>query len=346
MSDLVEYKSLDDVQQAFVFWESEGQAHAFGKALWKTADHLIRSDVGEQTYNFYSKHTLADKVMSVLLKNRSLSLCLTDGLRRLVIGYHARGLSTSQAIEMILFDTEMEDVTPFWLFQDANVCGYRNIHSFLVSRLSYLKPSHPRFPQKYAQDWRTERERYVDAIQEIPLTQPQEQLQRLSEHYTELETAYQNASVAIEKERFHKAMIRTMAAIHTITRDPGFRDTNAIPTAPPQVSFPKAETPALQPPQDDLTDLATHLKWDNPETLNEIQGCRQQILELLGVQKQITSQGGAEALNIAPALVESTLCYMMIVTHEVLMTIPEATDQDPDPKQLFHLRSETDGSPP
>lgn len=339
MSDIVEYESLDDVQQAFVFWESEGQAHAFGKALWQTADHLIRSNVGEQTYNRYSKHTLADKVMAVLLKSGSLRLCLTDGLRRFVIGYHARGISTSQAIEMILFDTELEDVTPFWFFKAADVCGYRNIHSFLVSRLSYLKPSHPRFPQKYAEDWRTERARYVDAIQEIPLTQPQEQLQRLSEHYTELEALYQNTSLTADKERYHKAMIRTMAMIHTITRDPGCRGTTAIPTAQPQVCLPTAPPPALQSSPEDLTDLARSLNWDNPETLNEIQTCRQQILELLGVEKQITSQGGAEALNIAPAFVESTLCYMIIVTHEVLMTVPEATDQDPEPKQLFYLRN-------
>ena len=337
MSDIVEYESLDAVHQEFVFWESEGKAYAFGYALWQTADHLIRSEVGEQTYDAYSKHTLADQVMSVLLKSGSLSLCLTDNLRRLVIRYHARGETTTKTIEAILSDSDMQEVTPFWLFTAANVCGYNNIKNFLVSRLSYLKPSHPRFPQKYAEYWRTERTAYVDAIQEIPLTQNQEQLQRLSDHYSELEALYQNASLPADKERYHKCMIRTMAAIHTITRAPG-RDTTPLPKTAPQVALPKAEPEALPPPQDDLSDIATRLKWNDPETLNEIQDCRQQLMELLADQRQITSQECADALNIDTTLVESTLCFMMIVNHEILMTAPEATEQDPDPKPLFHLR--------
>lgn len=250
MSEAVEYKTLDEVHKAFVSWESDGKSHAFGIALWETAERCVREAADIDYDSRFDKEALQDAIFSELHRQGSLRRCMTDGLRKLVIRFHARGLSTSQTIEAILYDDTMAAVTPFWVFKYSEVCGYTNIQHFLVSRLSYLKPSHPRFPNKFRDYWQSEREAYVDRIKDIPLSQPIEQLLRLSEHYTELETAYQSAESAVDKERYHKCMVRTMGAIHLITRDPSIkspRQTNkTISESSPQ---------ALPIPREDVIDI-------------------------------------------------------------------------------------------
>ena len=246
MSDTVEYETLDGVHDALVSWESEGKAYEFGDALWKTAEKCVRS---EPKSEYYGKQKRATAVFLVLRREGSLRRCLTDDFRRLVIRYHARGLSTTAAIEAILSDDSMSGVTPFWVFKHSGVCGYKNIKDFLVSRVSYLKPSHPRFPKKFSDYWRSERADYVDTIKEIPLSHPIEQLSKLSEHYTELEMAYESAQSAMDKERFHKCMLRTMAAIHLITRDP------SVSASRGGAAIPEASRHALGTPPADVIDI-------------------------------------------------------------------------------------------
>ena len=250
MSDKVKYKTVNDVHKAFRGWESEGKAQAFGITLWETAEKCVRAGSDKDYDSRFHKDELPDEVFLELSRQGSLRLCLTDSLRKLVIRYHARGLSTSAAIQEILDNDNMASVTPFWLFKHSNVCGYRKIKEFLVSRLSYLKPSHPRFPKKFADYWRSERTAYVDRIQDIPLSHPIEQLNKLSAHYTELEIAYSDAQSAVDKERYHKCMLRTMAAIHLITRDPSI---NAPPTA--RGTIPESSPTALQRPEEEIIDI-------------------------------------------------------------------------------------------
>ena len=220
MAEHPEYKTLKEVIEAFALWEQEKKAHSFGYTLFETAQHIVGTD--------------PDEIYGIFLQTGILSECLTDDFRRLVIRYHARGVSTTTAIEAILSETTYQHITPFFFFKFRDVCGYDNIKRYLVSRVSYLKPSHPRFPHnKFGEFWAEERAAYVDTIKEIPLTQPQERLQKLSEHYTELETLYREADRATDKERYHKCMMRTLAGIELMTRAPVHKslpraDTNVI----------------------------------------------------------------------------------------------------------------------
>lgn len=214
------YRTLDEVCEAFKSWESEGQAFNFAGHLWQTAEKLVR----ETSEGHLTQVELANEVYSKLYHSGCLTVCLTDDLRRLIIRYHARGVSTTNAVKSIILDDVYKHVTPFYLLRHGNVCGYENIKSFLVGRLSYLKPLHPRWPKKkFGELWEEERVEFVDKIKDIPLTQLEEQLQELSEHYTELKTLFQNAEKATDKERYHKCMMRTAAGIHQLTRDPVYK---------------------------------------------------------------------------------------------------------------------------
>ena len=245
MENLVEYETLDEVHEAYVNWESAGKAFEFGRALWQTAEKSIPD---ESRTGFPGD--LANEVFEFLRSAGSLAKCLTDDFRRLVIRYHAQGLPTTNAIEWILLDESMEHVTPFWVLRHSDVCRYENIKSFLVSRVSYLKPTHPRWPEKKFGDfWGSERAGYVDQIKNIPLTHPAEQLQKLSEHYADLETEYENAKRATDKERFHKCILRTLAAIYQISRDPSIKSQSHALTQ-------ENRTSALQQPKpEDIIDI-------------------------------------------------------------------------------------------
>lgn len=219
MASKTSYETLEDVRQAFLLWESEGKSYAYGCALWQKAEALVRASENSVS----GEDEFATAVYWLLFNEGILKDCLTDGLRRLIIRYHARAISTTLAVEAILKDPAMKDVTPFYVFKYSGVCGYKNIRDFLVERLGYLKRGHPRWPAKFEALWHEERAAYVDRIKAIPLTQPIEQLNKLEEHYEALETEFAKAERAIDKERYHKCMIRTMGAIHTLTRDPSIR---------------------------------------------------------------------------------------------------------------------------
>lgn len=246
MEDQVKYETLDEVHDAYIGWEAEGKAIEFGYALWTTAVKCVRV----KSNGYLSDEELADKVYQELRYGGSLAECLTDDFRRLVIRYHARGVSTTGTIEKILSDESMKDVTPFYLFIASQICGYKNIKNFLVSRVSYLKPTHPRWPEKKFGDfWRSERADYVDQIKNIPLTHPLEQLNKLLEHHAQLEKEFENARRATDKERYHKCLMRTIAAIYQISRDPSIK-------SQPHALTQENRTPALQQPkQENIIDI-------------------------------------------------------------------------------------------
>ena len=242
MSNDQVYDTLSEVHEVFVSWEAEGKTRDFACALWETAEVYVKHEYGEQL----TTEQRANQVFNMLLSAKSLTRCLTENLRRLIVRYHAHNISTTTAVEAILLDEEMEHITPFYLLKYKNVCGFVNIKNFLVRRLGYLKPWHPRWAKKYNGVWREERANFVDQIMDIPLSQPKEQLQELSNHYQELREQYNQAEKAIDKERYHKSMVRTMGAIHTITRDPSIQQDIA--------ALPAAEKPkALAKPEQEIT---------------------------------------------------------------------------------------------
>lgn len=240
------YQTLAEVHEAFSQWELNGQAYNFAFNLWKTAEYLV--------YKTSTAH-LTDEYLvgSTLYHSGSLTKCLTDDFRRLIVRYHARGVSTTTAIESILLDDTYANITPFYLLRHDNVCGYENIKDFLVGRLSYLKPSHPRWPEKkYGDLWREERSAFVDTIGDIPLTQPVEQLQELSEHYIELKGLYRRARSAADKERYHKCMMRSLAGIHQLTQVPVYKSLSKPQTHEKEPgALPKSD-------QEDIIDIPSH----------------------------------------------------------------------------------------
>ena len=216
MASEIRYDSLYEVIESFMDWDATGQAEKFGLALSDIARKYVIAASGDTL----SEVALQREMCEVLHHSGGFRACFAESLRRLVVRYHARNISTTTAVKMILLDDLMCAVTPFYTLKCSNLCGFDNIKSYLVSRVGYLKCGHPRWPHKYDELWREERQDYVDEIKNIPLSQPAEQLQKLTEHYHMLEEQFVHAQKATDKERYHKCMIRTMAGIHAITNVP------------------------------------------------------------------------------------------------------------------------------
>ena len=107
-------------------------------------------------------------------------------------------------------------------------------------------------------------------------------------------------------------------------------------TATPTETSAKQAAKPPSPPKSKRTRSGT---WDDPDIRKELEACRPRIRALLVEEKEITKQGCADALNIAATLAGRTLSYMMTQTNEIEMISPPKTEDDPDPKKIFRLKT-------
>ena len=238
MSEMKVYETLEAVIEAYPNWEVEQDAYEFGFHLWKTAETVVKSEK-----EIYDRDKLAGEVYACLYATGVLTLCLTYRFREQVVRLGARGLSTTEIVKDILGNDVWESITPFYLFKYNNVCGYDNIKKFLVNRLGYLKRSQARFPvKKYGEVWKEERASYLEGLAEIPLANPLEQVHALSDHYQKLRVLFDDTSDSKDKERYHKCMMRTLAAIHLMSRDPSVQSSKALIQEKRQQALPAPDT--------------------------------------------------------------------------------------------------------
>ena len=148
--------------------------------------------------------------------------CLTDSLREVAVRGHARGMSTTDVINNLIF--EAEDLSPFAVWRHDNVCGAQYIRTYLHPQLVYLKASNPRFPKKYRAVWAGERERFQEALTGIPMSTAVEQVQALSDHYAKLVVARDAAEDVKDLVALSNALVKTVAGLYTLTRDPFYQN--------------------------------------------------------------------------------------------------------------------------
>ena len=212
MTDAQIREQISKINARHYNWETNTKANDYAHDLWSTTLQCIPDK--DKT----DEKAIVQQTFDILLDTGTLAKCLTDNFRKLIIRHHARGLATVQAVNFILSDDEMQNITPFYHFRHANVCGYENIKSFLIQRVSYLTPTDARWPhKKYGEYWKKERQEYIDTITEIPFTNRKEQLARLSKHYLQLEEEFVRAMDAKDMERIHKCKLQTIAAINVLT---------------------------------------------------------------------------------------------------------------------------------
>ncbi|MDE0681573.1 MAG: hypothetical protein OXI63_01540, partial [Candidatus Poribacteria bacterium] len=95
---------------------------------------------------------------------------ISDEHREAIVRYHARGLSTTEAIATLI----VEDSIMNRLAQ-PDALGEQKLKDLLIPRLAYLKPGTTRWPEKkYGAVWREERQQYTEEISSTPFSTPAE----------------------------------------------------------------------------------------------------------------------------------------------------------------------------
>ena len=146
---------------------------------------------------------------------------LTPELRERAVKLHARGNSTVNVIKQILSPACKTPNVFYFLGQYPT--ADKRIIDWLTPRFAYLKLGSSSFPKKYMEMWQEERAAYLDEIKEMPLTETVEQVQALSDLYSRLDDAFNNAETDRGKAQISASMVKVMSGLYTLTRDPDIR---------------------------------------------------------------------------------------------------------------------------
>ena len=103
---------------------------------------------------------------------------ITDEHREAIVRYHARGLSTTEAIATLIAENSVMN-----RLAEPDALGEQKLKDLLIPRLAYLKPGSTRWPEKkYGAVWREERQQYTQEINNTPFSTPAERIALLAKH--------------------------------------------------------------------------------------------------------------------------------------------------------------------
>ena len=103
---------------------------------------------------------------------------ISDEHREAIVRYHARGLSTTEAVAFLIAENSIMK-----RLSQRDAIGEKKLKELLISRLAYLKPGTARWPEKkYGAVWREERQLYTEEINNTPFSTPAERIALLANH--------------------------------------------------------------------------------------------------------------------------------------------------------------------
>ena len=139
---------------------------------------------------------------------------ISDAHREFIVRCHARGLSTSDAVEALIAEDETIERL---IHPDA--IGLGPLRRVLVTRLAYLKPGSTRWPEKkYGAIWRKEREQHKEEIRDIPLTSPTEQAVLLAQHAGRINsTLKHDAHSATDWQSLTNSLVKTLDSLRKVS---------------------------------------------------------------------------------------------------------------------------------
>lgn len=181
-------------------------------------DHTEEGVIGRKTYPYRSQFR-----GSMLNKSTEFfKMFLTENLRMESVRQHARGMSTGNVVRYLLSPV-CEGISLFHHFLHYAPWGASEVRSWLTPRLAYLKMGSSSFPRKFYELWHSERAAYLEEVKDVPLANTTEQVKALSDLYERLSDALESAETDRGKAMLANSMVKTMAGLFTLTRDPSFK---------------------------------------------------------------------------------------------------------------------------
>lgn len=128
--------------------------------------------------NIYSDDVemLSDTVYEELTE--VIARFISDEHRKAIVRYHARGLSTTEAVAALINENSIMK-----RLAQPDAIGEKKLKALLIPRFAYLKPGTTRWPEKkYGAVWREERQLYTQEISNTPFSTSAERIALLAKH--------------------------------------------------------------------------------------------------------------------------------------------------------------------
>lgn len=258
-SELIFSHSRKELQEMFSGWEAHGQegadhlggmANCFAikealasgdahgskliakdfKALGKRYDFLMNT---EDTDAFGRKiHPFRAELIGLIAVHikKWYPFFVTEALRKYVVRLHAQGHSTTNAIKHLI-SPACKFPNVFRKIQSSESMLENHMIRWLVPRLAYLKKGSPDFPKKYDEIWESARKEYLGEIRSYTLTDTVEQVKALSDLYTQLTDAFEQAETDAGKAKLATAAVKVMSGLYTLTQDPSLKPSLKLPNS-------------------------------------------------------------------------------------------------------------------
>ena len=143
-----------------------------------------------------------------------ISFFILDEHREFVVRCHARGISTTRAVTMLINEDEAINRLAY---DDA--LGPKLLQDILVRRMSYLKPGSARWPEaKYGDLWREARATHKQRLTDMPLTSPTEQAALLVKHAERINDALDNKDHTVKDlQILTNALTKTVESLQKVS---------------------------------------------------------------------------------------------------------------------------------
>lgn len=231
----------EDFPEKEAYWEFQAELQELFDTL--TGDELL-SSVMERVHRFACEEMewsidmdfgetdldeieiAGDRVREVLMER--IAGFITDEHRKTIIRYHARGVSTADAVSVLV----QEDRTMHRLAQ-KDAIGEKELRDLLISRLAYLKQGTARWPEKkYGDLWREAHEAYIQELRRFPLTSPVEQIALLAKHAGRISSALDEKRYSVaEMQSLTQTLLKTLESLHKLS---GIEKQGAVDSSVPQ----------------------------------------------------------------------------------------------------------------
>ncbi|MDE0014827.1 MAG: hypothetical protein OXU51_01485 [Candidatus Poribacteria bacterium] len=139
---------------------------------------------------------------------------ISDEHREAVVRYHARGLSTTEAVETLITENSIMN-----RLAQRDALGEKKIKELLIPRLAYLKPGTTRWPEKkYGSVWREERQQYIQEISNTSFSTPAERIALLAKHAARVNYTLDNKEHSVnDLQSLTQSLTKTVESLEKLS---------------------------------------------------------------------------------------------------------------------------------
>ena len=139
---------------------------------------------------------------------------ISDEHREMIVRYHARGLSTTEAVETLIAENSIMN-----RLAQLDALSEKKLKELLIPRLAYLKPGTARWPEKkYGSIWREERQLYIQEINNTAFSTPAERIALLANHAERVNRILNNKEHSVEAlQSLTQSLTKTVESLEKLS---------------------------------------------------------------------------------------------------------------------------------